>query len=50
MKMLQLRQQYYDRCILKFVNQGVRAVQHEAHLNCTVNADAYRAQLDARSR
>lgn len=45
-----LRQQYYDRCILKFVNQGVRASSNEAHLNCKVNADAYRAQLDARSR
>jgi hypothetical protein len=45
-----LRRQYYDRCILKFVNQGIRASSSQAHLNCTANADAYRAQLDARSR
>jgi hypothetical protein len=45
-----LRNQYYDRCILKFVNQGIRASSSQAHLNCSVNADAYRAQLDARSR
>jgi len=45
-----LERHYYDRCILKFVNQGIRASSSQAHLNCSANADAYRAQLDARSR
>lgn len=45
-----LRNQYYDKCVLNFVNQGIRASNSRVHLTCSVNADAYRAQLDARSR
>jgi hypothetical protein len=48
---VEMRQQYYKTmCILKFVERGVRVDSTEAHLNCTINADAYKAQLDARSR
>jgi hypothetical protein len=47
---VQMRQQYYKKCLLKFVERGVRVDSTEAHLNCTINADAYKAQLDARSR
>ena len=46
----QMRQQYYKKCLLKFVERGVRVDSTEAHLNCTINADAYKAQLDARTR
>jgi hypothetical protein len=46
-----LRRQYYDRCILNFVNQGVRASSTAGRTGpAPLNADAYRAQLDARSR
>ena len=46
----ELRNQYYDKCILNFINHGVRASNSRAHRTCIVEADAYRAQLDARSR
>ena len=46
----ELCNQYYDKCILNFINQGVRASNSRAHRTCIVEADAYRAQLDARSR
>jgi hypothetical protein len=46
----ELRNQYYKKCLLHFVERGIPASSQQAHLNCTVNADAYRAQLDSRSR
>ena len=46
----EMRNQYYNKCLLLFVERGVPASSQQAHLNCTVNADAYRAQLDSRSR
>lgn len=43
-----LRREYYEQCILSFVNQGVRASSNRAHLTCKVEADAYRARLESR--
>jgi len=47
-KNAELRNQYYDRCILNFVNQGIRASNTRAHLTCVTEADAYRARLESR--
>jgi hypothetical protein len=47
-KNAELRNQYYDRCILNFVNQGIRASNTRAHLTCVSEADAYRARLESR--
>lgn len=43
-----LERQHYEKCILNFVNQGVRPDNTRAHMTCTVQADAYRARLDSR--
>ena len=43
-----LSRQHYERCILNFVNQGVRASNTRAHLTCVTEADAYRARLESR--
>jgi hypothetical protein len=47
-KNAKLSREHYDRCILNFVNQGVRASSNRAHLTCSVEADAYRASLESR--
>ena len=43
-----LSREHYERCILNFVNRGVRSDSNRAHLTCTVEADAYRARLESR--
>ena len=47
-KNAQLSREHYERCILNFVNQGVRPDNTRAHMTCTVEADAYRARLESR--